>query len=267
MKVITKKVWIRCTAAALALAAALWGSLAWQRQAVLTEARESHPNLYVEPSNSVNTMAEKTVYLTYDDGPSKNTPRILDVLKKHGVKATFFVIGKEDEESLALYRRIVEEGHTIAVHTYSHKYHEIYRSVDAYLEDFEKVENLIYNTTGVHPKIFRFPGGSVNSLVPSKQVHKDIIREITRRGYVFYDWNVVSGDDTATVYPAQTLADNVLKAAGRVKSPVVLFHDAPLCRTTPDATDIVIQRLLEQGYAFAALSEDTQPIQFTSTGN
>ena len=101
MKVITKKVWIRY-AAALALAAALWGSLAWQRQAVLTEARESHPNLYVEPSNSVNTMAEKTVYLTYDDGPSKNTPRILDVLKKHGVKATFFVIGKEDEESLAL---------------------------------------------------------------------------------------------------------------------------------------------------------------------
>lgn len=84
---------------------------------------------------------------------------------------------------------------------------------------------------------------------------------------MFYDWNVVSGDDTATVYPAQTLADNVLKAAGRVKSPVVLFHDAPLCRTTPDATDIVIQRLLEQGYAFAALSEDTQPIQFTSTGN
>ena len=150
VKTITKKNWFRCGAAALALAAAVWGGSAWRRQAVLTEARESHPNLYVEPSGPVNAMAEKTVYLTYDDGPSKNTPRILDVLKKYGVKATFFVIGKEDEESLALYKRIVDEGHTIAVHTYSHKYHDIYQSVDAYLEDFEKVENLIYNTTGIH---------------------------------------------------------------------------------------------------------------------
>ena len=261
---IRKRVQRTITAFLLVGMALFLGVSPWEKQAVLTQGGDSHPDLYVQPNEAAEPMPEKTVYLTYDDGPSKNTGKILDVLKKYNVKAAFFVIGKEDASSQELYRRIVEEGHTLAIHTYSHQYREIYQSVESYLKDFEKAEHAVYQATGIHPAIFRFPGGSANSLVPSQKVHREIIQEMTRRGYVFYDWNVVSGDDTATVYPARTLADRVIDGAKKVKHPVVLFHDAPICVTTPEATEIVIQYFLEQGYEFAALSEQVQPIQFAS---
>ena len=104
------------------------------------------------------------VYLTFDDGPSSNTSQILDILKKYNYKATFFVIGKEDEESRELYKRIVEEGHTLAMHSYSHKYNALYDSVDSFDEDFSRIQNYLFEVTGQECLFYRFPGGSSNQI-------------------------------------------------------------------------------------------------------
>ncbi|MBO4461285.1 MAG: polysaccharide deacetylase family protein, partial [Lachnospiraceae bacterium] len=114
-----------------------------------------------DPNDNVDPNAKK-VYLTFDDGPSHNTELILDILKEYNVKATFFVIGRNDEYSKSLYKRIVDEGHTIALHSYTHRYSSIYASLDAYKEDLQKISDLVYDATGVRSKFIRFPGGSSN---------------------------------------------------------------------------------------------------------
>lgn len=100
------------------------------------------------------------VYLTFDDGPSDLTPEVLDLLDKYDAKATFFVVYTDDEEYTSYLKEIVDRGHTIALHSYSHDYNKIYKSVDAFLEDFEKVYNWVYEETGVRPTLFRFPGAA-----------------------------------------------------------------------------------------------------------
>ena len=120
-----------------------------------------YPDLYAKLAKSTKTLPN-TVYLTFDDGPSSRTSEILDILKKENIKATFFVIGKEGEKEPEIMRRIVEEGHTLGIHTYSHVYTNVYASVESYLEDFNRTYELIYEATGLKTEIFRFPGGSIN---------------------------------------------------------------------------------------------------------
>ena len=151
----------------------------------------SYPDLYVDAPQKFN-YTENVVYLTFDDGPSENTKDILNILDKYNIKATFFVIGKETARGKQLLQEIVARGHSIGIHSYSHNYNQIYNSVDAYLEDFNNAFNYIYNSTGVKANIFRFPGGSINNY--NSLIYKQIIAEMTRRGFVFYDWNV-SGED------------------------------------------------------------------------
>lgn len=130
------------------------------------------------------------VYLTFDDGPSSNTAEILDILKQYGVKATFFVIGKENEESKELYRRMVEEGHTLAMHSYSHKYGMLYESVEAFAEDFSNIQNYLFEVTGQECLFYRFPGGSSNQV--SKTDMKELIAYLNGQGITYFDWNVSS---------------------------------------------------------------------------
>ena len=129
-------------------------------------------NVWSEPSRT--TPADSgihKVYLTFDDGPSANTDQILDILDEYGVKATFFVVGKEGYNDQ--YRRIVEEGHTLGMHSYSHVYRDIYESVEAYGQDLEKLHTYLYELTGVDSRIVRLPGGSSNTV--SKDKIQDII--------------------------------------------------------------------------------------------
>lgn len=114
----------------------------------------------------------RKVYLTFDDGPSSNTGRILDILAEYDVKATFFVVGKTEEKYQSLYKRIVEEGHTLAMHSFSHKYNEIYQSRESYVEDLSKLQEFLYETTGVWCRYCRFPGGSSNT-VSRVDMHED----------------------------------------------------------------------------------------------
>lgn len=206
----------------------------------------------------------KTIYLTFDDGPSANSMRLLDLLEEKGVKATFFVTGYRCEGADEILARIVADGHSIGLHTNSHIYSEIYGSMEAYLADLEAVEQLVYEDTGVHSQLYRFPGGSANSNCP-KWMRKKITQELTARGYVWYDWNVVSGDQTATVYPAETLFNNVVTGAKGRDPLLILFHDTPLCKTTADAVELLIDSYTAQGWQFEAIVPGTPPIQFYSS--
>jgi len=146
--------------------------------------KELYPNLYVDNTFDFVKAEAKTCYITFDDAPDASvTPQILDILSANNIKATFFVVYDDSPEAEAIYRRIVNEGHTIGVHSASHNFEYVYSSVEAYLEDFEKMATHIENTTGVKPDIFRFIGGSINKY--NVDNYREIISEMVRRGYVY----------------------------------------------------------------------------------
>lgn len=199
------------------------------------------------------------VYLTFDDGPSENTAKILDILKERNIKATFFVIGQEDEESKALYRRIVDEGHTLGMHSFSHKYDVIYQSLDAFKEDMGHLQSYLEEVTGVTPTIMRFPGGSSNKV--SNVNIEELIRYVKEQGITYYDWNVVSGDATSQVYTPDELVANVMDDVVKYDTSVVLMHDSSAKATTVDALLPMIDQLQELGAELLPIDDTTKPIQ------
>ncbi len=205
---------------------------------------------------------EKIVYLTFDDGPSVVTGEILDVLKEKGVPATFFVIGATTERGKGLYQRIVDEGHALGIHSYSHRYQEIYESADAYLADFDRLSEHLDNIVGVKPTIFRFPGGSQNTFA-SPEVLQEIKEEMNKRGCVWFDWNALAKDDKSSATPAQEMFDNVVSAAGEKEKILILLHDDALRTTAAECVSMLIDHYQGLGYRFEALTAETEPIQLS----
>lgn len=198
----------------------------------------------------------KTMYLTFDDGPyAENTGRVLEILKARNIKATFFLVGENVERNPDMARRIVEEGHTIGIHCYSHDYEKIYESVDSYVQDFEKAYQVIKDTTGVDVKFFRFPGGSVNAY--NKAVCKDIAEEMTERGFIYFDWNASLEDAVKNPEPEQLIANAKESVLGR-QNVVMLAHDVVY------ATGICLNDLLDEmpEYEVKVLTEETEPVHF-----
>ena len=206
---------------------------------------------------------EPMVYLTFDDGPSKITPQILDTLDAYGVKATFFVTGKKDETLSSYYKEIVDRGHTLAMHTWSHQYQTIYASLDNFLADYYELYTWIYEKTGVKPTMFRFPGGTTNAYANKKfQTFDAIKNEMNSRGFTYFDWNVSSGDASGQNVPAEQIIENVVKGASGKKYAVVLMHDSSTKATTAAALPRMIEELAAAGFHFDRLTEDLVPIQF-----
>lgn len=200
------------------------------------------------------------VYLTFEDGPSSNTEEILDILAEHEVKATFFVVGKEDEESKALYQRIVAEGHTLAMHSYSHKYSTIYNSVEDFSADLLKLQDYLYDVTGVRCKYYRFPGGSANQV--SNVEMSEFISYLNQQGLVYYDWNVSSGDAASQAYTPEELVDNVTADVVKYKTSVVQLHDSDTKTTTVDALADMIEALQAENVELLPITDDTTVIQY-----
>lgn len=263
--------WSRVKFIALALVVTLAATLFMigrgrQEQVAPVIYEELYPDMYVNTENEFASEEGKVVYYTFDDGPSKNTVAILDTLKEKGVKATFFVTGQEfaGVDSDAILKRIVDEGHSIGMHTYSHDYGDIYSSVENYLADFHKIREKIINATGVEPKIFRFPGGSVKNSFAKPSIQKAIRVEMRRRGYLYYDWNVVSGDDKSYMADTNTLIQNITKGAKGKDRVVILCHDDSMRVSTAQAVGPVIDELTAQGYRFDKLTEKITPVQFNN---
>lgn len=220
---------------------------------------KKYPDLYAGATYSEDgDSSDLKVYLTFDDGPSDLTPEVLDLLDKYDAKATFFVVYTDNEEYTSYLKEIVERGHTLALHSYSHDYDKIYKSVDAFLSDFETVYNWVYEETGVRPTLFRFPGGSTNG---KKSVVNDIIAEMERRGFIYYDWNVSSGDGS-NLTTTENILENVCTNVGSFDQPVVLMHDGVGKNATLKALPTLLETLAEEGYEFCSLDENLTPIQY-----
>ncbi|MCR4789001.1 MAG: polysaccharide deacetylase [Lachnospiraceae bacterium] len=202
----------------------------------------------------------KRIYLTFDDGPGANTDDILDILKENDVKATFFVVGRNDEHSLEMYKRIVDEGHTLGLHSYSHKYNEIYASIDAFADDIRSLQELLYETTGVWPRFYRFPGGS--STTTSVTPISDLIDYLNEQDIVYFDWNIVSGDAVDNPPDKDTIVKNCLRGIDKYDECVILMHDLTEKRSTVEALRILIPKLLEmEDVEILPITDDTIPVQ------
>ncbi len=202
-----------------------------------------------------------SVYLTFDDGPSAETDRILDILKEYNVKATFFVIGKTDENSVKAYQRIVEEGHTLGMHSYSHQYAQVYASQEAFEDDLTSLQDYLFSITGMESIFYRFPGGSSNKV--SKIPMSDLIQCLKERNITYFDWNVSSGDASGTQLSSQTIINNVMNGInGAHKNYVVLFHDSAAKKTTVDALPEIIEQILAMEHTqILPITGDTEPVQ------
>ena len=199
------------------------------------------------------------VYLTFDDGPSDNTAAILDTLAKYNVKATFFVVGKTDDQSKEMYQRIVNEGHTLGMHSYSHKYSVVYDSLDAFETDFNQLQSYLYDITGQECRLYRFPGGSSNQV--SNTDMSEFIRFLNEEGVTYFDWNVSSGDATSQAYTADELLNNVLTDVPKYKTSVVLMHDSNTKSTTVEALGPMIEALQGLGAQILPSDENTTLVQ------
>lgn len=237
--------------------------------AFLTETIEESEREALQEEQDAGTPAageeeegQKKIYLTFDDGPSSNTDEILDILKAYDVKATFFVVGKTDEASKKAYRRIVEEGHTLGMHSYSHSYEDIYDSEEDFQDDMKKLQEYLYELTGVWPRFYRFPGGSSNTV--SNIDMQKLADWLTDQGVTYFDWNVASGDAVSRELPAETLLANCLAGIRNQQSCVVLMHDAANKDTTVEALPEIISEIrLQEDAVFLPITDDTVPVQHT----
>lgn len=202
---------------------------------------------------------EKTAYLTFDDGPSDHTDQILDILKEKGVKATFFVVGKTGEKAEQRYRRIQAEGHTLALHSYSHDYKEIYGSLEQYKKDVRKLREYLEALTGEEIWLYRFPGGSSNRV--AKISIDDCIDFLREEGLTYVDWNA-SSEDAVTVHAScSELNANILKDALHYNQTVILMHDLHECSGTVEGLGNLIDRLKKEGYEILPITRETRPVQ------
>ena len=223
---------------------------------------DPYPGLYTRYEEKTDDNTQKIVYLTFDDGPSENTDRILEILKQYDVKAAFFVSGQygTTEERARRMRDILDQGHTLGLHTYSHSYEKIYASMDAYLADLNKINEEVVAATGYHASLIRFPGGSRNQ--HNEHICEELTAEVTRRGYTYHDWAVSCGDaEGKNLSAAQEMRETADACEKRAKS-VVLFHDTPSQNATVEALGGLIEELRNQGYEFRALDNSIRPFQF-----
>lgn len=207
-----------------------------------------------EPSEAEQEYILKRVYLTFDDGPSSNTSKILDILNEHGVKGTFFVVGRLSDTTTPMYKRIVNEGHAIGMHSYTHRYSDVYSSEDSFVYDIEKIQSLIYEQTGVMSKLYRFPGGSSNRATRTDiSVLKD---ELRKRDIKYFDWNVDSGDASSTYgIPKEEIVRRCTASALTKENAVILMHDLPEKSTTVQALPEIIEYFQSIGVEILPLSE------------
>ena len=216
----------------------------------------------VSSNNNVisnNTSSERgIIYLTFDDGPSSSiTPKLLDILKKKNVKATFFVINHGSGLDY-LIKREYNEGHTVALHSYTHNYGLIYSSVNNYFNDLNKISDKVYKITGQRSMFIRFPGGSSNTVSRhySKGIMSTLTKQVVNKGYKYFDWNVGSGD-SGEVSTKEGVYRNVINGLSKKRINMILMHDFENNYKTLNALSDIIDYGLKNNYEFRAISTST----------
>ncbi len=205
--------------------------------------------------SSVSNGKPGVIYLTFDDGPStKNTARLLDILKEENVKATFFLTDKTNTDYLI--KRMYDEGHTIGLHTASHNYKYVYSSTTNFFKDIEKIKEKVARVTGESPTIIRFPGGSSNTVSSfNPGIMCTLSNMVIEKGYHYFDWNVSSGDAGSGRSKKNTYR-NVTNNLSKNRANVVLMHD--IYDSTVDAVKDIIKYGKDNGYTFEKITMDTE---------
>ena len=182
-------------------------------------------------------------------------------MKANDVKATFFVIGK-DEEYYDYYKRIADEGHTLGMHSYTHQYQKLYASEESFAGEIEELQGLLYDVTGVESHVFRFPGGSSNDV--SQLPIEKYIAYLNEHNINYYDWNALSGDAINASLSPEQLVNNIMKDVRENKDSIVLMHDLQNVHATVESLQMLIDTLKSEGYELLPIDENTPLIQHVS---
>ena len=216
-----------------------------------TSNTKDYSNFVKKVDNIYNGEDGKRVFLTFDDGPSKSvTPHILDLLKFHNIKATFFVLGSRVKLNPDIVKREYDEGHYIANHGYSHKYSSIYAKPENVIEEYNKTEAEIrkaLNNQNYSSHLFRFPGGSIGG--EYNKIKKSAKKQLKEKQIAYLDWNALTSD-AAGANTKEKILKNMKKTVGNYQNVVLLMHDAPDKKLTYETLEDVITYLTEKGYSF-----------------
>lgn len=209
-------------------------------------------------SDNKEKPGKKVCYLTFDDGPSTNTHKILKILDEYGVHATWFVIGTRGH--LEYVKDIWDAGHQVALHSQTHEYDIDYANTTNYFKGLDKLAKQVKKYLGFEPTLFRFPGGSVNGY--NRAVRSALKAEAKSRNWHYFDWNVGSGDAAGNNVPASKIMKNIKKESKGNNSSCVLMHDTEAKDTTVEALPKMIEYFKEEGYTFDVLTADSYGYQF-----
>ena len=210
-------------------------------------------NIKITGSSLTVHTTQKVCYLTFDDGPSYNTEKVLDVLKKYDVKATFFIIGSEiEEEDAEILSRIQKEGHVVGLHSNVHDFDKIYVDVETCVEDYKAEQKMLSDKYGIGTVLFRFPGGSACTYMNGQRdAYIDAMRET---GFLCFDWHV-SGEDSVGNPTVYSIQKNVTDKVFEYEHPIILLHDSGIADVTVDALPGIIESIRAEGYSFDTLEE------------
>ncbi|MEG1993366.1 MAG: polysaccharide deacetylase family protein [Oscillospiraceae bacterium] len=223
--------------------------------------QKKYPQLYAE-KQQVDSVKPNVCYLTFDDGPSKLTTEVLDILDKNNIKATFFVVINSNT-NYDLIKDAINRGHSIGIHSHTHNYRKIYADVDSFINDMDTANNLLIENTGYKASVIRFPGGSINSY--NSGYYSELVSEIVRRNYHYFDWNVSTQDASNNITKNQII-NNVEKGLdiyGKDDSRIiVLAHDSQGRYATVDSLQEIIDKIAEKGYTFETLDNSVPIMSF-----
>lgn len=222
-----------------------------------------YPDFYAPKPYGASQRQSGVIYLTFEDGPSEQTDKVLAVLQAQNEKATFFVSGAQADtpEYDRRLQAIVDGGHTLGMYSWCDDYLTIYRSVEDYLADMYALFSRIRDVTGVTPTLFRFPGGSINAY--NTAIYQQLIAEMIRRGFVPCDWNISCGDSGSVELRPEELRENVLRNLSALDRAVIQMRDSQGKAATVSALPDIIAALREDGFRFAALTPETKPVVFS----
>lgn len=229
---------------------------------ISSEEEEKYANVVTGVDTEDNMYTEgdtQKVYLTFETVPSENTNAILDVLAEYNVKATFFVCGDDSEEAKAIYKRIVEEGHTLGMNSYVNDFSQIYQSIENFSEDFHQIQDYLREVTGVTSVYYRFPGGTFNQV--SDVNFAEFVHVLNQEEITYFDWNVDAGD-SGTSYTVDDVVLNVTQGVANYKTSVVRLHDSESRGTTVEALGTLIETLQDSGVELLPIDDSTYKVQY-----
>lgn len=206
-----------------------------------------------EQKKSEEAKHKKIIYLTFDDGPNKYTPQILDILKKYNMKATFFILNGNMKTYKSTLQRIVKEGHAIGLHGVTHDVKKAYASKDSVLNEMNVENNTLSSLIGQVSKLIRAPYGS------KPHMSKEQFQVLQSSGYKLWDWNIDSGDSRSLKVTADEIYTSTIGDIQKQKLPVILFHDR---KATAEALPKILEYLKQNNYEPQVLTPDIVPVNF-----